>query len=36
MANIYKNVTELIGRTPLVELTNYNKNNNLKGKIVRR
>ena len=34
MAKIYKNVTELIGRTPLVELTNYNKNNNLKGKIV--
>jgi len=34
MAKIYKNVTELIGRTPLVELTNYNKNNNVKGKIV--
>jgi cysteine synthase A len=34
MAKIFKNITELIGRTPLVELTNYNKNNNLKGKIV--
>ena len=34
MTKIYKNVTELIGRTPLVELTNFNKNNNLKGKIV--
>lgn len=34
MTKIYKNVTELIGRTPLVELTNYNKNNNLKGQIV--
>lgn len=34
MTKIYKNVTELIGRTPLVELTNYNKNNNLKGIII--
>ena len=34
MTKIYKNVTELIGRTPLVELTNYNKNNNLKAIIV--
>jgi cysteine synthase A len=34
MAKIYKSVTELIGRTPLVELTNFNKNNNLKGRVV--
>ena len=25
MMKIYKNITELVGRTPLVELTNYEK-----------
>ncbi|PRR81828.1 cysteine synthase A [Clostridium vincentii] len=34
MAKIYKNITELIGKTPLVELSNYNKNNNLKGILI--
>ena len=34
MAKIYKNLTEIIGKTPLVELTNYTKKNNLKAKIV--
>ena len=31
---IYKNVTELIGKTPLMELTNYEKENNLDAKII--
>ncbi len=31
---IYKNVTELIGNTPLVELTNYEKKNDLKATIL--
>ena len=31
---IYKNVTELIGKTPLVELTNYEKKNDLKATIL--
>jgi len=30
----YKAITELIGRTPLVELTNYKKNNNLEATIL--
>lgn len=34
MSKIYKSVTELIGHTPLVELTNFNKNNNLKATII--
>ncbi len=34
MANIHKSLTELIGNTPLLELTNYEKKNNLKAKIV--
>ncbi|MFZ2539286.1 MAG: cysteine synthase A [Oscillospiraceae bacterium] len=34
MSNIKKSLTELIGNTPLVELTNYNQNNNLKATIV--
>lgn len=32
--NIYKNITELIGSTPLLELTNYEKNNNLSATIL--
>lgn len=34
MAKIYKNVVDLIGNTPLVELTNYNKNNKLEATII--
>jgi len=34
MANIYKSLTELIGKTPLLELTNYEKNNDLKAKLL--
>ena len=31
---IYKKVTELVGNTPLLELTNYEKNNNLEATIL--
>ena len=31
---IYKSVTELIGNTPLMELTNYNKANGLGATIL--
>jgi len=31
---VYKSITELIGNTPLMELSNYNKKNNLKATIV--
>jgi cysteine synthase A len=34
MANIHKSLTELIGKTPLLELTNYEKNNDLKAKLI--
>jgi len=34
MANIHKNVTELIGKTPLLELTNYEKKYDLKAKLI--
>ncbi len=34
MKNIYKSLTELIGNTPLLELSNYNKKHNLKATIV--
>ncbi|WCK55193.1 cysteine synthase A [Aneurinibacillus sp. Ricciae_BoGa-3] len=34
MAKIAKNLTELIGNTPLLELSNYNKANSLEAKIV--
>lgn len=34
MANIHKSLTELIGKTPLLELTNYEKKYNLKSKII--
>ena len=30
---VYKSITELVGNTPLVELTNYEKKLNLKAKI---
>ncbi|MGO5313758.1 cysteine synthase A [Bilifractor sp. LCP21S3_A7] len=34
MANIYKNATELIGKTPLVELTSFEKEYNLDAKLL--
>lgn len=34
MSKIYKNITELVGATPLLELSNYNKNNNLEATII--
>lgn len=34
MAKIYGSITELVGHTPLVELKNYEKNNNLKAKLI--
>ncbi len=34
MANIYTSVDKLIGKTPLLELVNLEKNNNLKAKIL--
>ncbi len=34
MANIYKSITELVGHTPLVELVNFEENNNLKAKVL--
>lgn len=34
MSNIKKSLTELIGNTPLVELTNYNQNNALKATLI--
>lgn len=34
MANIKKRITELVGNTPLLELTNYNKNHDLQGTLV--
>lgn len=34
MANIKKKITELIGNTPLLELSNYNKNHEVGAKII--
>jgi len=34
MSKIYKSLTELIGKTPLLELTNYEKKHDLKAKVV--
>lgn len=34
MAKVYKSLTELIGRTPLLELTNYEKKNEVKAKLI--
>ncbi len=34
MANIKKQITELVGNTPLLELNNYKKNHELKSKII--
>lgn len=34
MSKVYKNLTDLIGRTPLLELGHYNKKNELKSTII--
>lgn len=34
MSNIYKSLTDLIGKTPLLELSNYNSKNGLKATIL--
>lgn len=34
MTKIYKNLTDLIGRTPLLELTNFEKKNQLNAKVI--
>jgi len=34
MSKIAKNLTDLIGNTPLLELSNYNKANNLEAKVI--
>lgn len=34
MANIHKSITELVGHTPLLELVNFEKNNDLKAKVL--
>ena len=34
MAKIYKSMTELIGKTPLLELTNYEKEHDLKARLL--
>ena len=34
MSKIYKNATELIGKTPLLQLTNYTKNRDLNADII--
>lgn len=34
MSKIYKNLTDLIGNTPLLELSNYNRANNLGAKVI--
>ena len=34
MGRIYKNLTDLIGRTPLLELTNYSKKHNLAATVI--
>ena len=34
MAKIYKNLTELIGMTPLLEVSNYEKKNNLEARVL--
>jgi cysteine synthase A len=34
MANVYKSLTELVGRTPLLELSNYEKKNELSATVI--
>ena len=31
---VYKSIAELVGNTPLVEIGNYSKNNNLEAKVL--
>lgn len=34
MSNIYTSITQLVGRTPLIELVNFEKKNDLKAKVL--
>ena len=34
MAKVYKNLTDLIGKTPLLELKNYEKKHGLKATVI--
>ena len=34
MSGIYKNITDLIGRTPLLQLVNYEKKHGLKATVI--
>ena len=34
MEKIAKKLTDLVGNTPLLELSNYNKNNDLKARLL--
>lgn len=34
MANVKKSIMELVGKTPLLEVTNYEKKNNLQAKVI--
>lgn len=34
MSNIYTSITQLVGHTPLIELVNFEKKNNLKAKVL--
>ena len=34
MSNVYKSLTDLIGRTPLLEISNYEKKNDLKATVI--
>ena len=34
MSKIYKNLAELVGKTPLLEVVNYSKNKDLKANIL--
>lgn len=34
MSKVYKSITDLIGRTPLLELSNYEQNNELKATVI--
>ena len=34
MANVKKSITELVGKTPLLELVNYEKKHNLEAKVL--
>ncbi|MEG0377067.1 MAG: cysteine synthase A [Eubacterium sp.] len=34
MSNVYKSLTDLIGKTPLLELTNYEREYDLQGKVI--